>query len=161
LLHEAREKNIKPRWQLPRPMIKSDDFDFSFSGIKTAVLYQVKKLYDNPEFVENDQLKPEIKLELALEFENAVTEVLIAKTKKALEKFQAKSLILGGGVIANTFIRNSFKKLIEEYPDVKLFIPETELSTDNAVMIAIAGYIDYLSGKKPSTVIVAQGNLSL
>jgi N6-L-threonylcarbamoyladenine synthase len=71
-------------------MIKSDDFDFSFSGIKTAVLYQVKKLYEHPEFVENDQLKQEIKKNSHLEFENAVTEVLIAKTKKALEKFQQK-----------------------------------------------------------------------
>jgi N6-L-threonylcarbamoyladenine synthase len=153
LAHDARVAHTTPRFTLPRPMIKSDDYDFSFSGIKTSVLYTLKKL---------PEITKEIKLETALEFENAVTEVLISKTKKALEEFNIKTLILGGGVIANTYIRQEFEKLIHEFPDTKLLIPEINLSTDNAVMIAMAGYINMSAGKKQvSTSIKAEGNLKL
>ncbi len=69
---------------------------------------------------------------------------------------------MGGGVIANTHIRNEFKKLIDtEFSETKLLIPEIKLSTDNAVMIAAAGYINHLCGKQPEFDIKAQGNLSL
>jgi len=88
----ARAEGIVSKYKLPRPMIHSDDFAFSFAGLKTAMLYTIKKI---PELTE------EIKTELALEFENAVVEVLIAKTKKALIQYGAKSLVLGGGVTAN------------------------------------------------------------
>lgn len=161
LAAEARAANVRtaaetahttPRFTLPRPMIKSDDYDFSFSGIKTSVLYTLKKL---PKITDED------KKEMALEFENAVTEVLVAKTKKALDSEEIKTLIIGGGVIANTFIREAFKKLVTEFPGTQLLIPDLDLSTDNAVMIAIAGYFDFLSGKKPQTEIKAEGNLQL
>jgi N6-L-threonylcarbamoyladenine synthase len=134
-------------------MIKSDNFDFSFSGIKTAVLYGIKKL---------PELALETKMGIAREFEDAVTEVLISKTRKALDTYHVKTLILGGGVIANSFIRNAFKEMVEKvYSETALLIPDIALSTDNAVMIAMAGYIDFLSGKKSATTIVASGNLSL
>jgi len=152
LAAEARKEKIKSEIKLPRPMINTPDFDFSFSGIKTAVLYSLKKL---------SEITPEVKKRYALEFENAVTEVLVEKTRKALEKYQAKTLILGGGVIANTHIRNEFKKLTENFPEINLLIPELKLSTDNAVMIAIAGYLNHIIGKKPNENIVAEGNLKL
>ena len=134
-------------------MIQSDNFDFSFSGLKTALLYTVKKIPD---------MTDGIKQELALEFENAVTDVLVAKTKKALEKYDTKTLIIAGGVSANTFIRTSFEDLItEEFPDTALLIPTLDLSTDNAVMIALAGYLNFVSGKKGATRIEADGNLKL
>nr|MDQ3014587.1 tRNA (adenosine(37)-N6)-threonylcarbamoyltransferase complex transferase subunit TsaD [bacterium] len=128
----GREKGITSQFHFPRPMINTKDYDFSFSGIKTSVLYTVQKL---PEITDD------IRTEIALEFENAVTEVIISKTRKALEEFGAQTLILGGGVIANTYIREQFKKLIGEFPHVQLLIPEFKLSTDNAVMIAAAAYI--------------------
>lgn len=121
--------------QLPRPMINSSDYDFSFSGLKTAVLYLVKKL---------GILSPEMKEYIALEFENAVVDVLLTKTKKALMEYGAHTLLIGGGVIANTAIRRAFEKLTIEHPfGITLHIPDISLTTDNAVMIGFAGYIRY------------------
>ncbi|MBX4210894.1 tRNA (adenosine(37)-N6)-threonylcarbamoyltransferase complex transferase subunit TsaD [Candidatus Parcubacteria bacterium] len=149
----AREKNLPRQFELPRPMIKSDDFDFSFSGIKTAVLYTLKKIGD---------VTQEIREDMSREFEDAVTEVLIAKTEKALETHAAKSLILGGGVIANTHIRSEFEKLILNYPDVRLNLPAKEITTDNALMIALAAFVHLSKGEEISTSqISAEGNLKL
>ncbi len=142
------------RFSLPRPMIHSKDFDFSFSGIKTAVLYTIKKI---------PRLTPKMKAEIANEFENAVTEVLVSKTLRAAEKYKAKTILIGGGVSANERIRNTFaKELTEKFPKIKLFLPSQDLSTDNALMIATAGYLRSLSNNKKSTKnIRAKGNLSL
>ena len=80
----------------------------------------------------------------AREFEDAAVEVLVSKTKKALEHYNAPTLIIGGGVVANTYLREEMKKMLAtEFPDVTLLLPTHELSTDNAVMIGIAGYISY------------------
>ncbi|MDO8594786.1 MAG: tRNA (adenosine(37)-N6)-threonylcarbamoyltransferase complex transferase subunit TsaD [bacterium] len=140
------------RIELPRPMLHSDDFDFSFSGIKTSVLYLIKKL---PELTE------EIKKEIALEFENAVTEVLIAKTKKALEQYGAGALLLGGGVVANIHIRREFENLAAEQ-NIPIHVPEKNLTTDNALMIAVAGLLRSLAKKGGTTeALRAKGNLRL
>ncbi len=146
---------------LPRPMLRTPDYDFSFSGIKTAVLYALKGHPSASGHSLQREITHETKKEFALEFETAVTEVLITKTRNAIEEFGIKTLILGGGVVANSFIRREFKKSIEEYGDVQLLIPEIKDSTDNAVMIAAAGYLHIVAGAKPSENIKAQGNLSL
>lgn len=138
-------------YPLPRPMIHSKDYDFSFSGIKTAVLYTLKKI---PELTES------IKHNIAREFEDAVTEVLVSKTRRALEEFGVRTLILGGGVVANNEIRRSFETLVREYTDIKLYIPEVSLSTDNALMIALAGYYNHKLGLHIKD-IKAEGNLKL
>lgn len=151
------EKNTTNPFVFPRPMIHSHDFDFSFSGLKTSVLYTIKEI---PELTEK------IKQQIALAFENAVVEVLLDKTKKAIEKYGAKSLIIGGGVIANKKIRSEFLKLEKDSSeDFKVFVPEMSLATDNAVMIAMAGYIHILNDKNilntdPAS-IKAQGNARL
>jgi len=116
-------------------MIKSPDLNFSFSGLKTAVLYLVKKL---------GNLSEEQKQEIAKEFEDAVVEVLTTKTAKAIKQFGAKSLILGGGVIANKEIRQAFTELARE-EDLKLFLPQLDHATDNAVMISLAGALNFKS----------------
>ena len=131
--------------QLPRPMINTDDFDFSFSGLKTAVLYLIKNLKKNNGWKE---LPQEIKQEIALEFETAVVEILLKKTEKAVEKYGAKTLIIGGGVSANSQIRQSFQSLGSDASKLEVLMPEKEFSTDNAVMIGIAGYFEYLHQKK-------------
>ena len=137
--------------QLPRPMLHSPDFDFSFSGIKTSVLYLLKKL---------PELTDDLKKEIALEFENAVTEVLIAKTKKALEQYGAQALLLGGGVVANTHIRREFEKMAVEH--IPLFVPEKSLTTDNALMIAVVGLVRlFRDAKSEHETLKAQGNLRL
>lgn len=137
---------------LPRPMIDSGTCDFSFAGLKTAVLYLLK---DKPDLNEKE------KQHLAHEFENAVAEVLWKKTAQALDETQAQTLVIGGGVSANTHIRRTFATNIAKgYPDVTLRIPAASLTTDNAIMIAMAGYYRALR-KEFTTEFVANGNLSL
>jgi N6-L-threonylcarbamoyladenine synthase len=135
LAHEGEKDD---RITLPRPMIHTDDFDFSFSGIKTSVLYLVKKL---------GELNEQTKKNVAREFQEAVTEVLIAKTKRALGQFGAKTLIVGGGVSANDFIKEHLQTMVTEFfPETKLFVPDKHLSTDNSLMIGIAGYLQIKNG---------------
>lgn len=150
----AREKGIVPAVTLPRPMLHSGDYDFSFSGLKTAVLYAVK----------DKEITPELTLELTLEFENAVTEVLVKKAAGAIEEYGVRTIILGGGVSANTHIRRSFEQYVKENAsDVTLYLPEKKLTTDNAVMIAIAGHY-HAQALKPAfreEPLVADGNRRL
>ncbi len=112
--------------KLPRPMIHSGDLDFSFSGLKTAVLYTVKKIPD---------LTDDIKEEISYEFENAVTETIMSKIEKAVSERDIKSIVVGGGVIANKRLREELRKTAEKL-GVEIFIPEISHSTDNALMIA-------------------------
>lgn len=160
----ARTQNLPIRAVFPRPMMHTKDFDFSFSGLKTAVLYYVQDQTTRPELTDTVlKLTDESKLDIAREFENAAAEVLVHKTKKALEAFDVQTLIIGGGVSANSYIKSEMKKMIvEKFPEVVLFVPEKELTGDNALMIALAGY--FKIQKDPTRVyenIVAEGNLSL
>jgi len=142
--------NKIPPFPLPRPMIHSHDLNFSFSGIKTAVLYTVQKI---PNITDN------IRQEIAKEFEDAVVEVIVKKTREAVEQHGAQTIIIGGGVSANNKIREDFIKLSKDL-NVNFLVPEISASTDNAFMIALAGYINIKSGKKTETEFVAKGNLS-
>ncbi|MBN2094033.1 MAG: tRNA (adenosine(37)-N6)-threonylcarbamoyltransferase complex transferase subunit TsaD [Candidatus Zambryskibacteria bacterium] len=146
LAEEAREKNIKLETRLPRPMIHSKDFNFSFSGLKTATLYYLKN---------NNNAN---KIAVAREFEDAVIETLLSKTKAAIEKYSPKTLIIGGGVIANKALRENFLQFNKSYPDIKILIPPQSLATDNATMIAITGYLQKLKSQNQN--LKAQGNLS-
>jgi len=141
----------KTSYPLPRPMIHSGDLNFSFSGIKTAVLYTVREI---------TEMTDSIKQEIAREFEDAVVEVITKKTEKAVEEFGVKTIIIGGGVSANKKIRTDFAKLAEKL-GIDFMVPEFSASTDNAFMIALAGYINILSGQKPEKDFKANGNLSL
>ncbi len=162
LAKEARDTNLTSDWHLPRPMLHSPDLNFSFSGLKTAVRYGIEK---------HGTMSELDKQTLAREFEDAVIEVLTAKTLKAIEAYEAKSLIIGGGVIANQTLRDAFTKLTSNFPSptspLPLLIPDFKLSTDNATMIAMASYIRYLKNEviPPdqvlNTTITANGNLAL
>ncbi len=141
---------------LPRPMLNDATCDFSFAGLKTAVLYLLKK---NPEVTERE------KHELAREFEDAVAEVLWKKTERALEATGAETLVIGGGVSANTHIRRIFKHSVAtrvdtRCPPVELRIPPAALTTDNAIMIALAGFYRALREEFTHTP-VASGRRSL
>lgn len=140
-------------FHFPRPMLHTADFDFSFSGLKTSVLYTLRKLPEKPDA--KNPAHQETIAQIAKEFEDAVTEVLVKKTMRAAEVYSAKSLIIAGGVAANKFIRKSFEDEIERLEKtagkkIALFIPESHLSTDNALMIAICAYIRHLYGKTDS-----------
>jgi len=128
------QNSSKSDFSLPRPMINSDNLNFSFSGLKTAVLYIVR---DNPKILKNKKLKSE----LCAEFQQAVIDVLVAKTLKAARKYKPKTILLGGGVSANTELRRQLGEAIKKNLKNTLYsIPDTRYSLDNAAMIAVAGY---------------------
>ncbi|HWO07564.1 MAG TPA: tRNA (adenosine(37)-N6)-threonylcarbamoyltransferase complex transferase subunit TsaD [Candidatus Paceibacterota bacterium] len=154
LATELRRRNVAPNISLPRPMIDSDDYDFSFAGLKTAVRRIVEA---------NQPLSENMKKEIALEFENACADVLIAKTMRAIEEYGAETVLIGGGVSANVHIRAHLAETIANYgTGTKLLVPPPELATDNALMIALAGYFRAQKNKyaEPAS-IRADGTLSL
>ncbi|HVT75194.1 MAG TPA: tRNA (adenosine(37)-N6)-threonylcarbamoyltransferase complex transferase subunit TsaD [Candidatus Paceibacterota bacterium] len=132
LAGQARAEDIKLATPLPRPMIASDSPDFSFSGLKTAVLYAVKK---------ETGMTPDLEKAYAREIEDAITDVIIAKMKKAIETYAAGTIVIGGGVIANAHIRDTLERLANEC-SIGILLPRTDHSTDNALMIALAGYMN-------------------
>ncbi len=126
---------------LPRPMLHSKNLDFSFSGLKTAVLYALRDLGG----IQN--LSPEQVAMFAHEFEDAVGDVLIEKTRHALDETGAQTFVIGGGVAANTSLRNRLTEFLKEnFPDVELRLPDLSITGDNGVMIAEAALARALSG---------------
>jgi N6-L-threonylcarbamoyladenine synthase len=97
---------------------------------------------------------------LALEFENAVTDVIVAKVKQALYETRAQTLIVGGGVSANTHIRTALKRL-SETDGFELYIPNRNLSTDNGLMIASTGLLHIAENEKPKVKLIANGSWSV
>ena len=139
-----RVQGSKFKVSLPRPMIYQKNYDFSFSGLKTAVLYLVKQLTIN-----NKQLTISQKREISAEIQQAIIDVLIHKTLKAAKDYKAKSIILGGGVAANEELRKQFKqKIKKEIPYSKFYIPDSKYCTDNAAMVAVAVYFNYIKKLK-------------
>ena len=129
------------------PKTHFENLDFSFSGIKTAVINLNHK-------------SPDInKADLCMSFEKAVTEVLIENVTKAIEQTGIKTVVLAGGVSANTHIRGEFEKLEEK--GIKIYKPDLKLCTDNAAMIASAGYYRYLNGDLSENTLNAVPNLKI
>lgn len=121
--------------KLPRPMINSHDFDFSFAGLKTAVLYLLEDF--SRKGIDYSFLIPFI----AQEFQEAVVEVLIKKTILASQKFKVKTIMIGGGVAANQVLQENFRKILEEKQlNYQLIFPEKQFSTDNAAMVGLTAY---------------------
>jgi N6-L-threonylcarbamoyladenine synthase len=131
-------EGIKPKNILPRPMIGTKDYDFSFSGLKTAVLYQVKK---DSTVDQSTVLSKKYKAQMAAEIQQAIIDVLTKKTIKAAMDYKVKTIILGGGVSANKELKKQFsektKKLLQ---NITLLVPDSKYCTDNGLMIAITGY---------------------
>lgn len=141
----------------PRPMLDQKNYDFSFSGLKTAVLYYLrdKKLFvDSRQFAISHRLKADV----AASFEEAVIDVLVKKTMRAARDTKAKSILLSGGVAANRALRNRLQKEAKKL-GIQFFVPDFKYNTDNAVMIAVAAYINFLLGKKYR--LIARGDMNL
>ncbi len=113
---------------LPRPMIHAKNYDFSFSGLKTAVLYETQ----------GKELTKDYVAQVCFEVQEAIVEVLLKKTLAAAKNYNAKIIIIGGGVSANTALRAAFKAQSE----IPIIFPDAKLSTDNGLMIAVAGYFN-------------------
>ena len=134
-----------PNIELPK--IHIDNLDFSFSGIKTAVINLHHKM-------------PDInKADLCISFEKTVSEVLVQNILKAAEQTGVKTVSLAGGVSANSYIRKEFLKLEEQ--GIKIYMPDLKLCTDNAAMIASAGYYRYINGDISDLKLNAVPNLKL
>jgi len=128
---------------LPRPMIKQKNYDFSFSGLKTAVLYNFKS-----QSLKTRKSKKYIK-EMCSETQQAIIDVLIRKTIRAARAYRAKTIILGGGVSANNELRKQFKAKVNSLkPKVNFLVPPKNLCTDNAVMTAVTGHFRWKKMKK-------------
>lgn len=149
----------KEMFKLPRPMIQQRNFNFSFSGLKTAVLYLIK---DKKFKMTKQQV-----IDLCASFQQACIDVLVSKTLRAIKQYKPKSFLLGGGVAANPELRKQLQEKIHpvkceaifpkeklfhrvntKFPKIKIFIPELRFTGDNAAMIATAAYFKTRDKKK-------------
>ncbi len=129
-LAKLAEKGNPKAISFPRPMLEAKNYDFSFSGLKTSVLYHIQ---------ERSRLSTKERADIAASFQEAVAEVLTQKTLRAAREFRVKTIMVSGGVSANLRLRKAFMN--DKLPAL---FPYKELTTDNAAMIAAAGYIQYL-----------------
>lgn len=135
--------NSKLKIKLPRPMLNSKDFDFSFSGLKTAVLYLVRDLEKRG--VDIKKVRPII----AKEFQNSLVDVLVAKTIRAAQQYKAKTVLLGGGVAANKELQKRLAAEMKKHlPASSFHIPDSNVTGDNALMIAAAAISHVKHAKK-------------
>ena len=137
--NQSARRRTKSQMKLPRPMINDKNYDFSFSGLKTAVLRQGLRLSsaERPQ----DKLSKEKRAMLSYEIQEAITDVLVAKTIRAAREFQVKSILLSGGVAANSRLREKFKLSIRHTP-FAIYQPPPRLCTDNATYIAACAYFN-------------------
>ncbi len=133
LAKEGNEEAI----DLPRPMMDSGDFNFSFSGLKTALIYRTKK--------NRDLLKKSNSADLVASFQKAVVDVLVKKTISAAKKSGVDRVLVSGGVAANTRLREELVKSGEEN-NISIYIPPLYLCMDNAAMVGCLGYYRYIRG---------------
>lgn len=138
-------------YDLPRPMLHTKDYDFSFSGLKTAVLYLVRDL---------GKLTPRRKQNIAASFQTASIEVLVKKTIRATKEYKVKTVLIGGGVAANTTLRKHLGEAVaKEISHSCFLIPDSRLTGDNALMIAVAAY--FCNQKSAPHEVRADANLRL
>ena len=155
LSNQARAADLPAfKADMPRPMLNSGDLDFSFSGLKTSVLYAIK----------DKTLSDVDKQAIARDFSDAVADVLLFKSAQAVVKNDAQTLVVGGGVSASQFLRDRFAEYYAHgLPDVTVYFPHRPLSTDNSIMIALAGHARAVTARTGASVtrISAESNLSL
>jgi N6-L-threonylcarbamoyladenine synthase len=145
-IQRSAEKGDKKAIQFPSPMIGTKDYNFSYSGLKTSVLYYLR---DHPKVKKED---------VAASFQEAALKVLVKKTERAVNEFGAKSIFLSGGVAANRELRHKLS-LISEELNIQFIAPPQNFNTDNAAMIAVAGYMSIL--RKKNRKLVADGIMNI
>jgi N6-L-threonylcarbamoyladenine synthase len=130
----------------PRSMLGRNSLDFSFSGIKTAVLYYCRGKDMKSENKVDSMSRQQI-ADIAASFQAAVVDVLVKKTKRAAKKIGAKTILLGGGVAANSSLRTALQNMCESSsPPIKLLVAPKQYCTDNAVMVASLAYYKFKAG---------------
>lgn len=149
---KAAEKGNPKKYKLPHP--KMPNYDFSFSGLKTAVLRAIQKELNVPISTPSHTLAQELTKQqvrdFAASFQDTAIDILVEKLAKAVENYQPTSVVLAGGVSANQLLR---EKIIQVFPEnsksPQIFFPESKFSTDNAAMVASAAYFSIKTGQKP------------
>lgn len=118
-------------------MLNTDDYRFSFSGLKTSVLYSLKKepseKLSDPDFVRV----------VSHEFQEAVVDTLVGKTERAIQQYQPKTLVIAGGVSANARLRERMQGMVAGYSECQFLMPPFQYSLDNAAMIGAAAILRY------------------
>ena len=148
LAHEG-----QPTVKLPRAWLEEGSYDFSFSGLKSAVINTLHNAEQRGEHIEP--------ADLAASFQNSVIEVLVEKTRKAAEEYHVKQVLLAGGVAANKGLRSELQKTFDNIPSVELVIPPLSLCTDNAAMIAAIGSVMFEKGHRSGYDLNANPGLDL
>ncbi len=134
IISKLAESGNEKRFSFPRPMMYVPNFDFSFSGLKTSVLYTLRDL---------KKLDIKAKRDIAASFQSAVVDVLVAKTIRAAKRHQVKTVMIGGGVAANKKLRHDLGVALKKLsPTPYTLFPQISLTGDNALMIALAGYFN-------------------
>lgn len=147
LAHEG-----QPSYALPKIWLEEDSYDFSFSGLKTAVINTVHNAEQKGETI--------IRENLAASFQKSVVDVLVGKTVKAAQEYNVKQVLVAGGVAANKGLRTRLEQEFQQL-QIPLAIPPLALCTDNAAMIAAAGAIEYAKGKTATLALNANPGLPL
>jgi N6-L-threonylcarbamoyladenine synthase len=145
-IEKAAQKGNPKAINFPRTMLDADSLDFSFSGLKTAVLYHCKGQDMKGQLRTGSMSEQEI-ADIAASFQAAVIDVLVEKTQRAIDKINAKTVLVGGGVAANSLLRNELEKMCRSYMPAKtLLVAPKRYCTDNAVMVASLAYYKYKAG---------------
>lgn len=139
-------------YSLPKPKVQGSEYDFSFSGLKTAVINTVHNAEQKGEEINRE--------DMAASFQKTVCDVLVEKTMLAAENFGYKTIAVAGGVSANSGVRGAMEKACEER-GYKLYVPELKYCGDNGAMIACQGYYDFLAGKRADESLNGIATLSL
>jgi len=139
-ISRAAENGNSSAFAFPRPMIDSGDLDFSFSGLKTAVLYTIREHSSEPEWIDQNRS------DVAASFQAAVVETLAIKTAQALDKYEASTLLLAGGVAANKELRIALSNVASK-AGVEMRVAPLGLCGDNAAMIGQIGSYAFSAGR--------------
>jgi N6-L-threonylcarbamoyladenine synthase len=150
-LSKLAQIGMKKSFCFPRPMIHDPSLNFSFSGLKTYTAQVIKK--------SNQSIQE--KANIARAFEDAVIDILLIKTKKALTKKKWNRLIVAGGVSANYILRKKAEKMVKEHFNGQVFFSSLDFCTDNAAMIAYLGLLRYKEAKYPQSEILVKPKWSI
>lgn len=142
-----------PSIKLPRAWLEEGSYDFSFSGLKSAVINTVHNAEQRGETIQ-----PE---DLAASFQQSVVEVLVTKAVRATKEYQVKQVVLAGGVAANKGLRTALTEAFNELPEIELVIPPLGLCTDNAAMIGAVGTVMFEKGKRSDLSLNANPGLDI
>lgn len=151
-IDRAAKRGDKTHYKLPRPKVVGSPYDFSFSGLKTAVVNLIHNAGQKGEAV--------VKEDVAAAFQDAVSEILVSRTMAAAAETRAKTLVLAGGVSANSGLRARMQAACETQ-EVALYMPPLSLCGDNAAMVGAQGYYEFRAGNTASMDLNAVASLSI